>query len=207
MTITPAQRISIMRTWQRVCKDRGWKSSDRDLRLQTFGELIGRAIASTDDVGRIDECTKLMKGLTAMLGVSLQAAREADDTSINQGRVLRHQIAGELIPCLELYIQDVPSYITTIIEDKSRWWKLDRPARSMTILDLSAAPIFRTVNGEAREFPSPLKQLQFTLAARLNSLRKAAGHSIHDMKIKASVPCGCSACVSARNLAEVPQPF
>ena len=174
MTITPAQRFSIMRRWQQVCKDRGWKSSDRDPRLQTFGELVGRAIASTDEVVRIDECTRLMKGLTAMVGVSLQAAREADDPSINLGRVLRNQIAGELIPCLELYIQDIPAYITTIIEAKSRSWKLDRPARRHRQLELRSSvdtPDAATGRRDASRLQSAFKNRQspgcsFPLARR-----------------------------------------
>ena len=195
--MTPAQRISIMKLWQRVCKDRSWKASDRDLRLKTFGDLVGRPLASTDDVGRVDECTKLMKGLEAMLGVSIQAAREADDTTINRARVLRYQIVNELIPCLELYICDVRAYMTEIMADKNRWWKIDRPAREIEITDLAATPIIRIdkLTGEPREFPSQLEQLQYTLAARLSAKRKEAGHTVHEMKIKAQVPCACAKCV------------
>lgn len=197
MKITSAQRISIMKLWGRVCKDRQWKSSDRDLRLKTFGDLVGRPLASTDDVGRVDECTKLMKGLEAMLGISIQAAREADDPTINRARVLRYQIVNEIVPCLELYISDVRSYIAEIMADKNRWWKIDRPAREIDITDLDAKPIIRTdkLTGQLREFPSQLEQLQYTLTARLNAKRKEAGHTVHDMKIKARVPCSCSKCV------------
>jgi hypothetical protein len=196
MKITPAQRTSIMIEWGKVCKDRGWKAGDRDLRLATFSELIGRPITSTDDVGRIDECTKLMKELRAMLGVSVQAAREGDDLTINRARVLRNQIAAEIIPCLEVYVEDVRGYIAAIMEDKNRWWKIDRPARDITIMDLDARPIQRR---DGRMMPSQLEQLQYTLAARLNSLRNKAGQSIHVMRTLAGVPCNCSKCVSRRN--------
>lgn len=203
MNITPEQRKTIMILWGRVCKDRGWKQSDREFRLAKFSELIGREIKSTNDVGRIDECTKLMKELTAMLGVSVAAAIEADDLTINRARVLRNQIAGELVPCLELYVEDVGSYIASIMEDKNRWWKIDRPVRDITMMDLTATPIRKwDVKIKAlREWPSQLEQLQYTLAARLNTLRNKAGDTVHDMRTRAGVPCGCSKCVAQRNAA------
>jgi hypothetical protein len=202
MTITPSQRTTIMKLWSKVCKDRGWKSSDRDFRLAKFGEIIGRPIESADQIGRIDECTKLMKELKVMLGVDLQAAREADDLTINLARVLRNQILTELIPCLELYVTDVQAYLAEIMEDKNRWWKIDRPARGMTLMDLDAKPIKRwdKKTSTLKEFPSQLEQIQYTLSARLNAKRKESGDTVHDMKIKAGVPCHCARCNPRRPL-------
>lgn len=196
MNVTPAQIQSIQRLWRTVCKDRGWKASDRDFRLAKFSELLGRPVDSLTGVERIKECTKLFNELKAMLGVSLQAAREADDTTINDARVLRNQILTELIPCLELYVTDVRAYLTAIMEDKNRWWKIDRPACDITMMYLDAKPIFHRDRrtGEQREFPSQLQQLQFTISARLHAKRKDAGHTIHDMKVAAHVPCHCSLC-------------
>ncbi len=194
-TITQPQRVAIMKLWGRVCKDRGWKTSDKALRLATFSELLGRPLASTNDVEKIDECTKLMNELAALLGVSLKAGLEADDQTINKARTIRFDIVNNLVPCLELYLDDVRSYITSIIEDKQRWWKIDRPTRDITIMDLNARPI-RIRDG--RTMPSQLEQLRFTLQARLNSKRKEAGHTIHDMKIKAGVTCTCAPCTRAR---------
>ena len=220
MNITTAQRTSIMILWSKVCKDRKWKSSDRAFRLAKFGELIGREIASTDDIERIDECTKLMKELTAMLGVSIPAAREADDLTINRARVLRNKILTELVPCLELYLADVQGYLAEIMEDKNRWWKIDRPTRGMTLMDLDAKPIIHRdrKTGSMREFPSQLDQMVYTLSACLNGsgkvragkksrlgFRVAAGHTVHEMKTKAGVPCYCANCVSAHNLATLGQ--
>ncbi len=190
MTITVSQRISIMMTWSAVCKDRGWKASDKALRLATFSKLVGRPLRSTNDVERIHECTKLMKELKTLLGVDLKAAREADDLSINAARVLRNQILTQLVPCLELYIADVAGYMAEIVEDKNRWWKIDRPARGMTLMDLDAGQ---------------LKQMQFTLSARLNAKRKAADETIHEMKIRANVFCACAKCSKARWNAMTPE--
>jgi hypothetical protein len=200
MTITQAQRISIQKLWQRVCKDRSWKVADRDLRLAKFGEILGRPLKSSSDIGRIDECTKLMAELKAMLGVDLRAGQEAEDQTINRARVLRHQIVNELVPCLELYVQDVRAYMAGIMADKNRWWKIDRPAREIELSDLDAKPIFRTdrATGELKQWPSQLEQLQYTLSRCLNEKRNAAGHSIHDMRTKAGLSCACGACRRVR---------
>lgn len=199
MTITSSQRTSIMIAWSAVCKDRGWKSSDRALRMATFAKIVGRSLKSTNDVERIHECTKLMKELKAMLGVDIKAAREADDLSINAARVLRNQILTQLVPCLELYVADVVSYMAEIMEDKNRWWKIERPARGMTLMDLDATPIHYVdrKTGEHR-VTSQLEQMRDTLAARLNTKRNAAGHTIHEMKVAAMVFCACAKCSQDR---------
>lgn len=196
MTITNSQRTRIMQLWQKACKERGWKASDRDFRLEMFSEMIGRTITSTDEVERLDECTKLMNELRVLMGVSVRAGLEVGDPALNQARVLRNQILTEIIPCLEVYVSDVRAYLTEIMADKNRWWKIDRPECDITIMDLDAKPIIRRdrKTGEIREFPSQLKQIQYTLSARMNSKRKEAGHTIHEMKVQAGVPCTCAEC-------------
>ena len=196
MKITQSQRITIMQLWQRVCKDRGWKAGDRELRMDTFSRLVGRPLASTDDVERLDECTKLMNELKSMLGVSLKAGLEATDPTLNQARVLRTRILTDLVPCLELYLEDVRGYITEIIQDKNRWWKIDRPAVEMTLMDLTAKPVISTdrKTGLLRESASQLEQLLYTLSARLNDLRNQAGDSVHDMRTRAGLDCTCAKC-------------
>ena len=202
MTITNDQRISIMVLWGKVCKDRGWKASDQAFRLAKFSELLGRQLKSTNDVERLDECTKLMAELKCLLGTSIRAGREATDPTLNQARVLRNQILTQIIPGLELYRGDqLTADLAEIMEDKNRWWKLDRPAKSMTLMDLDARPIFRRdrETGKQKFCGSQLSQMQWTLSRWLNDLRNEAGDTIHDMKVKAKVPCDCVKCVSAHN--------
>lgn len=209
MTINTDQRTSIMKLWGQVCKDRKWKQSDRDFRLAKFSEIIGRPLPSADDIERIDECTKLMKELKAMLGVDVDAGIEADNLYINRARVLRNVILTELVPCLELYVADVQAYITEIMEDKNRWWKIDRPERGMSLMDLTAEPIRKwdVKTSSMKEFPSQLDQMIYTLSSCLNGsgriyrgkksrlgFRVAAGHSLHQMKTLAGVPCDCADC-------------
>jgi len=201
MTITESQRTTIMQLWGRVCKDRKWKTSDKTFRLAKFSELLGRKLESTNDVERINECTKLMNELKCLLGISIQAGKEATDPSLNAARVLRNQILTEIIPCLELYRgEKLTADLAGIMEDKNRWWKLDRPVRGMTLMDLDARPIFRTdrATGEQKFCGSQLSQMQWTLARWMNDLRNEAGDTIHQMKMKAGVPCTCAECLGRR---------
>lgn len=222
MNITAPQRIGIMKLWGRVCKDRGWKSGDKTLRLATFGKIIGREIASANDIERVDECTMLMNELQAMLGVSIQAALESGSVYINKVRVLRNVILTELVPCLELYVEDVKGYITEIMEDKNRWWKIDRPGREMTLMDLTAEPIRRwdVKSNSMKEFPSQLDQMVYTLSSCLNGsgqffrgkksrlgFRVAAGHTLHQMKTLAGVPCNCAEICSKPKISAEKQEF
>jgi hypothetical protein len=132
--------------------------------------------------------------------------------------VLRTQILSEIIPCLELYVADVREYLVTIMEDKNRWWKIDRPVRDITIMDLDARPVFRRDRKTSltKEFPSQLEQLQYTLSARLNTkrnentlapnyahLQRPEPFTIHEMKLAAEVPCFCAKCRKAARAGQV----
>lgn len=186
MTITPSQRIVISQLWNQVCKDRGWKASDRKLRLTELGKLLGRELATMDDIERLAECTKVMAELKVMLGVSVSAGLEAADPSRNRKRNARWVIGNEILPCLALYPLDAPmgragaeSYLLQVLQDKSRWRKTDRPESEPSLADFDE----RTV-----------QQIVWTLSARLSVKRKAAKHSGHDMKIAAGVRCDCATC-------------
>jgi hypothetical protein len=190
MHITKAQRWKILELWTKVCKDRGWKTSDRSLRLATIGGFLNRELRSLDDVGRLDECTKVLAELEAMLGVSLRAGLEATDPSRNRKRNWKWLIANETLPCLAIYPNeanpDVPmgdvgayGYLVRVMEGKSRYRKTDRPESEPSLEDFDA----RTV-----------EQIYWTLNARLNDKRKAAGHSGHEMCLAAGIPCKCAKC-------------
>jgi hypothetical protein len=204
MKLSTAQVQRFWREWPKACKamnwtrDAGLTAAAIDAKRKEF--LLRCGFKSLTEVDRVDGFTKVLKELLVLQGTDLSAAREADDSTINQARVLRNTILTELAPCLELYVADVGGFMTEIMEDKNRWWKIDRPARGMTLLDLDAKPVFRTdrATGELKEFPSQLKQMIYTLSARLNDKRKEAGDTIHEMKVKANVPCACAICRGTR---------
>lgn len=218
MMITREQQIFLLAKsnhgqpglWHGACEAQGWNPEDREFRLSKLSEIVGRKLESTSEIERVEEFTKVKNELLMLQRVNLQAAMEGRDTTENRARILRHKIVTELIPCLELYVEDVRGYLTAIMEDKNRWWKIDRPVRDITIIDLDAKPVFRTDKrtGKPRQWPSLLEQLQFTLAARLNDKRKAAGDTIHDMRLKAHLPCHCAKCSHRKLIISplVPQP-
>ncbi len=178
--------------WTRA---KGMSAKEIDAKRKEF--LLRCGFKSLTEVDRTDGFTKVKNELLVLQGVSLKAAQETIDPALNQARVLRNQILTEIIPCLEYYRREqLPFDIIKIMEDKNRWWKIDRPACHMTLMDLDARPIFRTdrVTGEQKYLGSQLSQMQWTLSRWLNDLRNQAGDTIHDMRTKAGVPCNCAAC-------------
>lgn len=188
-TITTAQRFKILQLWGNVCAARGWKASDRALRLTTLGGFLGRNLPSTDAIERLAECTKVMAELEALLGTSVRAGLEAVEPARNRKRNWRWLIEREMLPCLALYPLAAPmaaagarAYLDTVLASKTRWRKTDRPETAPTLADFDE----RTV-----------QQIFWTLSARLNVLRKAAGHTGHAMRMAAGVRCSCAACARA----------
>jgi hypothetical protein len=186
--------------WPKSCQAMGWTKAkgmtagEIDAKRKEF--LLRCGFDSLTKVDRIAGFTKVKNELLVLQGVSVRAAQETVDPTLNDERVLRHFILTEQVPCLELYLDDVRGYITSIMEDKNRWWKIDRPAREITLMDLDAKPVYRhdKKTGELKEFPSQLEQMKWTLAARLNTLRKDAGDTVHDMRTRAGLECVCAVC-------------
>lgn len=196
MKITTSQRITISQLWNKVCKDRGWATGDRELRLSTLGGFLGRELTTMDDIGRLDECTKVMKELKAMLGVDLQAAKEAADQGINRKRNKSWLLANEVLPCLAVYLENgmagAQAYLLEVMTDKSRWRKTDRPESEPALADLDE----RTC-----------EQIFWTVSARLNTHRKASGDTGHEMRMKAGVKCDCATFCSPKIKAKIAPPI
>lgn len=107
-----------------------------------------------------------------------------------QPRMRREDRLVEIQACLGVYIPDVAGYMARVISDK-----FGVPGRgSLTLDDLSDHPRFVTRGGKLEERPSQLMMLIMTLWSRLQEHRRQAGHSLHDMRIAARVPCHCAAC-------------
>lgn len=200
MILSTAQLQLFWREWANTCRAMHW-TRDAGLTADQINQHRKEFLAkcgydSLTKVNRTDGFTRVISELRVLQGVDLKAAREAGDPSLNEARVFRNKILAEIIPCLELYMDDVRGYLTTILAEKFRWHKTDRPDREPTLMDL-----------DGRQ----LKQILFTLSARLNSKRKDAGDSIHDMRTRAGLDCDCSDCQSSRNhrtgVAEILAPF
>ena len=227
MNLTTEQVNLFWREWPKSCKAMGWtrangmSAKEIDAKRKEFLARCG--FDSLTKVDRLDGFTKVKNELLVLQGVSLKAAQETVDPALNQARVLRNVILTEIVPCLELYVPDVRKFITDIMEDKNRWWKIDRPVREMTLMDLDAKPIYRhdKKTGELREYPSQLKQMLYTLNDCLHGsgqikngkkkrlgFRVAAGHSVLEMRTKAGLESpGADVGYSAEETAQLNSAF
>jgi hypothetical protein len=201
MNLSEKQVKEFWRLWPQGCKAMGWTAANgmsaKEIDAKRKEFLLRCGFDSLTKVDRLDGFTKVKNELLVLQGVSIQAAQETIDPTLNQARVLRNQILTEIIPCLELYRgEKLTADLAGILEDKNRWWKLDRPVRGMTLMDLDARPIFRAdkATGKQKYCGSQLSQVQWTLSRWMNDLRNEAGDTIHQMKLKAGVPCTCAVC-------------
>ena len=70
-TLTQAQRFILMidargvSLWTAACNQRGWDKDDRDLRIKTFSEILGRELTSASEIGYLKEFDKIKAQLLA----------------------------------------------------------------------------------------------------------------------------------------------
>lgn len=177
MKLSPPQVQLFWREWAAACRVMNWTrnagltAAEIDAHRKEF---LGRCgFASLTVVDRVAGFTVVLNELKILQGASLRAAQETVDPSLNEARVLCHLILTELIPCLELYVADVRAYLVEVLAHQPRLMReLDLP--HLTVAELT--------------------RLRFTITARLNARRKEAGDTIHTMKKRAGVPCGCAQC-------------
>ena len=187
MNLSASQVQRFWREWAATCKvmswtrDAGVTAAQIDAKRKEF--LRGCGFESLTLVDRTAGFTRVLNELIVLQGSSLKAAQETIEPARNECRILRHQILTDLIPCLELYVEDVRSYIAEIVETKTRYRRTDRPTKPQTLMDLDAGQ---------------LRQVRFTLAARLNTKRGQAGDTIHDMRTRAGLGCTCAVCRGTR---------
>jgi len=207
MNITNEQRIFLLTKrqrngkpglWLAACLAQNWNPDDRDFRMAKLSEIVGHPLASASDIEYLDEFTKVKNALLILAGVSLQAASEGSDTAENDARILRFKIRKEIMPCLALY-EDAEQYLATVLTCLLRWNKTDRPMRAPSLDDIDARPRIGTCRtgkrkGQTYEMKSQLAQALMTLTARVNEKRNAAGHTIHQMRTMADLPCHCAQC-------------
>jgi len=131
----------------------------------------------------------LDKVLAVFRAVSRPADVDGQLRQQGQARARREHRIDEVMRCLGVYVEDVEGYVARIVADK-----LGVPADgSLTLADVSDEPTVRTRrDGVAYPGPSDLEQVLMTLWARVQPLRRARGHTLHEMKLAAGVPCACA---------------
>lgn len=130
--------------------------------------------------------------LDAVYAELLAVTRPADiNAQVRQQQMPRRRALHALhqyMVCLALYVDDVAGYVAALAGDK-----FGCPAEG------EFGPDDLAWNGTE----PALEQLIYTLAARLDDKRAAAGDSVHAMKVRAGMPCDCRTCCS-RPMVAVP---
>lgn len=198
MNLSTEQVNLFWRLWSSACRAQGWTlKAEQERERRALLDRCG--FKSLTLVDRVDGFTRVKNEIKILVKPDVQAAQESEDSLINKARNFRWVIENEILPCLGVYEPDPVTYLRTVMEEKNRWWKIDRPACEMTLDDLDARPIIKQdKDGQLREFKSTLEQLLFTLSARLSVKRRAAGHSEHDMRMLAGVKCHCATICAKR---------
>jgi hypothetical protein len=179
MILSKDQVKLFWREWPKACQVQGWtrakgmSAKEIDAKRKEFLQRCG--FDSLTKVDRTEGFTRVKNELLILQRPDLKAARETVDPGLNEARVLRHQLLTELIPCLELYVADVRAYLAEALANQ------DCSMRDLDLMHLSVAQLTR---------------LRFTISARLNAKRKAAGDTGHDMRMKAGVACHCAKCTA-----------
>jgi hypothetical protein len=201
--MTPNQRITLMADWwPRACRSQGWKASDRELRLAELSKAVGRELNSASDLNSTTDIDAVKAHLAA-LSDNLPAVLKHETPGEDRAVRLRHSIRDQL-KCLALYVDGktaAEKYLAELIKDKFKHGSRGVHTPALTIDDLSAEPIHFSRNGVLREIPSQLDQIVMTLARAIQAKRKAAGDTIHTMKLRAGLRCDCRQCNPPRRVA------
>lgn len=199
MLLSKAQVHRFWRDWEKACraqgwtKAKGWTTAQREAqRKLVLGKCGFTSLTLVDGRGGFDKVLALLGALAN----NLAGALELDHPEIGESR-RSHFGLREVAQCLAHYGVEAESYLQQIINDKFNHGR-GGALTQRTIDELSDLPSTRMVRGELIEGPSELQQLRMTAWARLQEFRKDAGHSLHEMKTGAGVPCDCAACARAR---------
>jgi hypothetical protein len=185
--LTTAQRARLFGDWwPQICKRRGIDHQDREARLDFFAEAgIGRK-----SVTEMDYKTDFDKLKARCMAILHDSSIGRQIRQMRQPRLRIEDRIEEHFRCLALYMGDVETYVATICLERFHTpdWH-----------DLSELQVPHRNNPKVKS--SPLEQFLWTINGRLNGkrgFRARAGDSVHDMRTKAGLECGCSECAPRR---------
>ncbi len=179
--MTGKQEALYWREWgavSRAAKAQGLAAPDRhELHAQALGVATGGHWSHKDFTnGQFDLVLGVFRAFSRPSSVDAQLRQIQQPETRKMGRL------EELRRCLALYVGDAETYVAAVCNDKFG---------TPFVEDLG---VTRPAPGR----PSQREGLLMTLAARLDGrtgFRKRAGHSVHDMRIKAGLQCSCRICV------------
>lgn len=192
MLLSASQVTLFWRLWAAAVRAQGWgglPKAEIELRRKAMLRECGfESLTAVDKTSGFDQVKRRLLELQD----SVAAAMETDADA--EARRLRAVIRQDLLPCLALYVGDAQAYLRAVMEDKTGWGKTDRPTRALELDDLSNDPVVRVQDGAEVQGDSPLRQCLLTLTSRVESFRRQAGHTRHQMRVLAGLPCRCRAC-------------
>lgn len=181
-------------------------------------EPLKRPLASANELDSRGDVDRV-KALLLFLAGNLKAAQEMDDAKAGVARRSRHVIVDERLRCLALYPLDKPmglagaqALLAELLRD---FFNKGRRHEIVTLEDISEQPQSYRKKGssELHEGPSQLQRLLMRLDGLLHTNNKKtgvqgyrvkAGHTLHDMRIAAGLPCSCAPCCKRRAFASLP---
>lgn len=195
MKLSKAQVAMFWRMWSKACQVQGWTRENGFAAAQTDAkrkDVLGRCgFSSLHDVDRSAGYGRVKAELES-LAEKLAGAIESVKPELDEARRLHWRLNQDVL-CLQLYLgEGSVAYVEAIARDK-----FDLPRLKPVDLDLlGTAPIPRVEprTGALIEGPSQLLQLVMTVRARLGELRKIAGDTEHEMRLRAGAKCFCAAC-------------
>lgn len=161
-------------------------AADREALRQ---QLHQSAFGQPKSAKAINRTTDFDAYKAAALAISRPADVDGQLRQQAQPRQRKEHRIWEIRRCLALYHPDPAGYVATVIAGRP-----GVPADgSLTLEDLSDTPTVRTRrDGVPYAGPSELEQVLMTLWARVQPMRRKAGHTLHQMRIAAGVPCDCA---------------
>lgn len=185
------QRVHMMaELWPNACKAQGWNKSDAEKRYEVFARVLTAP-------GHVN-CGKHLQTIAAGEHISFNSFDNADFDAVKKellhladvipsptsGAVrgekerMLWKIRNEQVKCIAVYRGNFASYINKILRDRFK--------RTVDVNTLADMPT------------EDVRKAMMTFAGRINYLRKEAGDTIHDMKMKAKLPCDCAICQPRR---------
>jgi len=168
--MTPKQTQLYWREWGAV--SRAAKAAGRDLpdRHSLHRQALGRDVSSKDfSNAQFDAVLGVFRALSQPGNLNGQWRQ------LDQPRRREEFSLDEVLRCLALYVEDAEAYMAVVMADKFK--------RPLDVGHLTEKQTFA---------------LKITLWARINKkgtgFRNQAGHSVHQMKSLAEVPCDCARC-------------
>lgn len=173
--ITKSQRITLMaELWPAACRQQGWDENDKTMRYAVFAEVLGDREPHKSNLaagGHISANDFLSEGERDDFGAIKRHLLLLSGKDLLQADPVRRRllwiVTDRLMPCYRVYKPGAA--LETILRER-----FSRIKGVNTIDDLSLTNV---------------KKLIYTLTARVNTARKAAGDTPHEMCQAAEVQC------------------